>query len=92
MDKGIGLIQIFLIIIAIVRIIIKIIVTVVTTIIITVMIRVFITIIITIIITKIIIIATLGGAKKPKVRNLMGALLIPILLVLGCSEQFSKLS
>ena len=33
----------------------------------------------------------LGGAKKPKVRNLMGALLIPILLVLGCSEQFSKL-
>ena len=35
---------------------------------------------------------TIGGAKKPKVRNLMGALLIPILLVLGCSEQFSKLS
>ena len=38
----------------------------------------------------------LGGAKdkweKQKVRNLMGALLIPILLVLGCSEQFSKLS
>ena len=37
-----------------------------------------------------------GGAKdqweKPKVRNVMGAVLIPILLVLGCSEQFSKSS
>ena len=37
-----------------------------------------------------------GGAKdqweKPKVRNVMGAVLIPILLALGCSEQFSKSS
>ena len=31
-----------------------------------------------------------GGAKKPKVRILMGALWIPISLVLGCSEQFSE--
>ena len=40
------------------------------------------------------IVWAIGGAKDqqeiPKVRNLMGALLIPILLVLGCSEQFSK--
>ena len=38
--------------------------------------------------------AAVGGAADqweiPKVRNVMGALLIPILLVLGCSEQFSK--
>ena len=36
----------------------------------------------------------LGGAadqwEKPKVRNLMGALWIPISLVLGYSEQFSE--
>ena len=36
----------------------------------------------------------LGGAKDqweiPKVRNLMGALWIPISLVLGYSEQFSE--
>ena len=36
----------------------------------------------------------LGGAEDqweiPKVRNLMGALWIPISLVLGYSEQFSE--
>ena len=32
-----------------------------------------------------------GGAKNTKVRKLMGALWIPVSLVLGYSEQFSEL-
>ena len=33
----------------------------------------------------------IGGAKNTKVRKLMGALWIPVSLVLGYSEQFSEL-